>query len=279
MPKIVTVLCFVGAPLAVIYVALFVLPHFMDGYKGSVLDRKFSSSDADAYGREGSYVNESHYLSGNGGVPRSRQVAMQESAAAGQVYYHDLSIREKVSKNTEFYPVEAASPAELRNKIAMFAPDNVSTGKKSVTKVTYGVDWSIDARQEDGECKFYGADVITTVTVSVPKWVGMEDQPEEVRAQWADFLSSVSKYETRHDQIMIEISKDIANRIRFIPRQALCSDLVRKVNEIGSNGLDSAREKMSRYRYETGGGKQLGVRVPAFARGDYVESVNSGAPE
>ena len=74
---------------------------------------------------------------------------------------------------------------------------------------------------------------------------------------------------------MIEVSKEIANRIRFIPKQSLCSDLVEKVNNIGNSGLELAKEKMRRYRYETAGGRYFGVRMPAFARRDYVESVET----
>ena len=269
--KIVTALSIIVVPLVVLYVFLFVLPGMTSAGSGSVLDRKFSTVNADNNVVDKPYIDES-YLSEAG---RNQLAYQQMNAAKGDVYYHDLSIREKINKNTEFYQVEASDPDELREKIVMFAPENASTGKKSVTKVTYGVDWSLDTRQEEGECKFYGANIVTNVTMMVPQWVGMENQPDEVKEQWGTFLTSVSNYEATHNQIMIEVSKEIANRIRFIPKQSLCSDLVEKVNNIGNSCLELAKEKMRRYRYETAGGRYFGVRMPAFARRDYVESVET----
>ena len=270
-PKIVTALGIIVVPLVILYVFLFVLPG-LSAVRGSdsVLDRKFTTVDADNNVREKPYIDEA-YLND----AARNQIAFQQKIARNDVYYHDLDIRERINKNTEFYPIEASDPDELREKIVMFAPENASTGKKSVTKVTYGVDWSLDTRQEEGECKFYGANIVTSVTMMVPQWVGIEGQPDDVKEQWGSFLTSVSKYEATHNQIMIDVSRDIANRIRFIPKQSLCSDLIEKVNVIGNHGLDLAKEKMKRYRYETAGGRYFGVKMPAFARRDYVESVET----
>ena len=271
MSKIGSVIYFVVLPLSFLYAAMLIIPAINGADDSdSVLNRKFSSMSSNSSGRDAHYIDEK-YLHDNNGVVRPVTPQMQTAS----VYYHNLNIREEINRNTDFYQVEAEDPSELREKIVMFAPENASTGKKTVTKVTYGIDWSLDTRQEDGECKFYGANVVTTVNTMVPQWVGIESQSDDVKSQWGNLLNSVSKYEAKHNQIMVEITREISNRIRFIPRQALCSELINKVNDIGNHGIELAKEKMKRYRYETGGGKLMGVKMPAFARQDYIETVNA----
>ena len=73
------------------------------------------------------------------------------------------------------------------------------------------------------------------------------------------------------------VSRQIAERIRFVKKRALCSDLIADVNQIGTVMLSDARDRVKRYRSETGAGRQMGVRLPVFADSDLATNQEMAA--
>lgn len=250
MRRTLLAICVVGVPAMLVYALLNYVPQLIssnDAQKNSALSKEFQSISDD-----------------NGSVRVNGDQTLNGKNKATDYFYKNLRIDEVINKNTEFYSIVADNPLELREKIMEMAPENSSTSRKSITKVSYSIDWTLETTQSVGECKLYGAKVITNITMTMPKWEGLENQPEDVRIQWGNYLESVVRYENRHNRIMEKVSHSIAERIRFIPKQVFCEDLISKINDLGTKGLDDAKIKVKRYQSETGGGKLLGVQLPVF---------------
>ena len=255
MRKTLFAICIVVFPLVLVYCLLTYLPMLLsESSDSSLLDKKFSSLGGNN-SNSNDYSNvANNYLSRNN---------VEDNKS--EFYYHDVRITEQTTQNTEFYDVEALDPENFEKQIVELAPLKKSTNRRSVTKVTSYIDWTLDTSQENDECKLYGAKIITNITTTLPHWVGIDDQPFEVQHSWNEFLDSVSKYETRHNHIVERISKEIAKKIRFVKKEKLCSVLINKINNIGMSGITKAENSVKRYQSETGGGRMLGVQMPSFS--------------
>ncbi len=246
-------LCVIGIPVILIYLAYIYLPQMInDDPANQVLNQEFQTLSTSPDGQV--HVN-------------SRRTVEQQSPKTEDYFYKDLKIQEITNKNTEFYNVVADTPLELEEAIKKVAPMNENTKQQSITKVAYSIDWTLDTVQTETTCEFYGATVITNITMTVPRWVGIGLQTEEIQNQWNEYLQNVTSYENRHNSIMEGISHRIAEGMRFIPKQVLCEDLIQHVNELGKEGLGKAKNVVKRYQSETGGGRLLGVQLPKFTNG------------
>ena len=270
----------IGLPALAIGAFLLYGPQFYDRMirdDVSPLDRKFSTviGDQVVVGKMDDY-SILDTVTKNGGsnssasdnqMSRSAQVKAANRGAQ-ENYYHDVQIDEVVNRNTEFYDLNASNPDELRKAILENAPTNADSGRHSISKMSYGVDWNLDTIQENGECKLLGVKVVTNITMLMPRWNGVANMGIDAQRAWSDYLSSVASYGERHNKIMEGVSRQIAERIRFVKKRALCSDLIADVNQIGTVMLSDARDRVKRYRSETGAGRQMGVRLPVFADSD-----------
>lgn len=269
MRNAIIALLVVGVPLAIVYTLFIYAPiygpmwfpeWFPAEEDDSVLDRPFSS------------MSGGKIVTGGGNYTELSQEFGGEETVH-EKFYHNLNISEVTNKHTEFYDVTALDPQSLREEIMNLAPENSNTSRKSITKVTYSVDWSLDTQQTEEGCELYGAKIITNITTTIPRWIGIENQAPEVQAEWDKFMAAVSSYEKRHNHIMERVSNNIANKIKFVPRQALCSDLLTIVNKIGVSGVENAKSSVRRYQSETGGGRYMGVQMPKFQSGNMAENV------
>lgn len=257
MRKTFLALMVVGLPALIIYGALEHLPAFIraqqESPESSVLNKEFK----DIYTTDTS----------------SKKVKGSKDQI-DDFFYRGIEVEESVSKNTEFYTVKADTPWELREKILASAPENTTTERKSIVKVSYSVDWTLSTTQLAGECKFNGAKLNTVITMTLPLWEGVEMQDESVQKQWQYYLERVSHYESRHNKILERASHQLAQKIKFIPKQALCEDLLEKVNELGANNIEYTKNLVKRYKSETGGGRLLGVQLPTFSPDELARFAN-----
>lgn len=259
MRKTLLAISVVAVPAILVYALLNYVPQLIiansdETQKASALSKEFQS------------ISEK-----NGTVTIKDDSSLASSTRATNYFYKNLHIDEIINKNTEFYTIVADTPLELRDRILEYAPENSNTTRKSITKVSYSFDWTLDTVQEADECKLYGAKVITNITLTMPRWEGIEKQTDDVRLQWGKYLENVVNYENRHNRIMEKVSHAIAERIRLIPKQAFCDDLIEKVNSLGSKGISDAKIKVKRYQSETGGGRLLGVQLPIFSTDDIFD--------
>ena len=236
----------IGLPALAIGAFLLYGPQFYDRMirdDVSPLDRKFSTviGDQVVAGKMDDY-SILDTVTKNGGsnssasdnqMSRSAQVKAANRSAQ-ENYYHDVQIDEVVNRNTEFYDLNASNPDELRKAILENAPTNADSGRHSISKMSYGVDWNLDTIQENGECKLLGVKVVTNITMLMPRWNGVANMGIDAQRAWSDYLSSVASYGERHNKIMEGVSRQIAERIRFVKKRALCSDLIADVNQIGT---------------------------------------------
>ena len=243
MQKNLLALLVIAIPALLIYGLVVYLPQFLTNKqyeKDAILNQEFKSID----------------------TPATKKYVDKEEVK--DYFYQNLKIDENVSKNTQFYSVKADTPWELREKILEEAPTNLTTDKKSIVKVTYSVDWTLSTTQLEGECKFTGAKVNTTITMLLPLWDGLDKQDPQVQEEWHKYLDNVVKYEEKHNKLLEKASHDLAYKIKFIPKQALCDDLIEKVNSLGAKNIETTKVKVGRYKSETGAGKMLGVQLPDF---------------
>jgi predicted secreted Zn-dependent protease len=255
MRKLLLALMIVGIPALLIYAMIEYLPSIIlaqsENPEDSVLNKQF---------KDITVKND-----------KSKEVFGDKNLAK-DYFYRDVKIEEVVNKNTEFYTVKAETPWELKEKILEYAPENSNTDRKSIVKVTYNVDLSLDVTQEDDECKFYGAKINTNITMILPHWDGVDMQDEEVQNQWHSYLDSVSRYESRHNKLLEKASSNLAYKIKFVPKQALCDDLIKKIQGLDADNKEKTKTLVRRYRSETGGGRMLGVQVPSFTPAELIEN-------
>ncbi len=276
MRKALIALAIVGIPMALVYVFLYLFPKMVEdnNNSNSVLSEKYTTVVGDKV-----LPNVVVPTSSTSREEQILKYEIEHSSKKNDIFYHDLHINELTNRHTEFYDIKASLPEELHDLMEKNAPLNLNNNKKSIVKVSYNIDWHLNLRQEPGECYFYGADIITDITTVLPNWVGVKEQSSEVQQQWAEYIESSAYYSSKHDSIMEKLSHSLAQKIRFIEKKALCSDLIKTVNELGAKQISNAQAFMQRYQSETGNGRMMGVQVPIFAQGNYIASESSDADE
>ncbi len=270
-------LLIIGVPAGVIIFFLLYGPQYYDQYirTDSSLNKQFSTIVGDKIvvgSMDDLSALDNIKLDSSKGLSRSEQVRLANGTVVGDSYYHNINVEEIVNRQTEFYNLVANTPDELREQILKNAPVNSNTQKQSLNRMSYSVDWNLDTVQEEGECKLLGAKVVTTITLTMPRWIGIENMEPDAQKAWNEYLTSVDNYGNKHNKILDEISKNIANAIRLIHKRELCDDLISEVNDSGSKILINARGNLKRYQSETGGGRLMGVKLPVFADSDLATS-------
>ncbi len=195
------------------------------------------------------------------GLALLSQLTLQGANAEVPAHYKDVKVDPRVKVSVNFYSLDATDAAALPASIVRQAPLTPS-GRRSIGKAIYKVNWQLDLNQQSDYCHLFGVRVQTAVEVQMPNWLQLSRLPAEAQGNWNRFLGAMLEYESRHKEIVVQASQAIGQGIAQLPVNPSCLALRQAADTLGRQQLEAARQQVRRYQTETGSGRHLGMTLP-----------------
>lgn len=148
----------------------------------------------------------------------------------------------RVKERTKYYTVSGKTGKQLFRSITRRGPNR---GHAIATTRTDIAVRNLRTKKRGRHCVVSRADLIVTLTYTLPRWRGAKRASKRVRSRWNAFAARVNRHERVHGQISKKYAKRIYRELRRMKGRVSrnCSDFGNRANKrIAKLQRQAARE-------------------------------------
>ena len=148
-----------------------------------------------------------------------------------------------VRQREEHYDLRGTTEKQLQDSIKQRGPEGELRGLTEWT-VTWTFHTTTDGR---GQCLVASVATRLDITVTLPRWIGADEAPGELRSRWDRALRDLRRHEQLHVANAVRTAKAIEGAVRSLPSAADCNALETDVGLAANQELAEGRRRDKSY--------------------------------
>ncbi|HEX9879059.1 MAG TPA: DUF922 domain-containing protein [Candidatus Binatia bacterium] len=161
----------------------------------------------------------------------------------------------RVNLKTVYYDVAGRNLEEIRKELDLKSP--VRHGDERFhANTSWSVTWNMRWMAKAFSCEVTDVTAQVDITVTLPRWPGLEDAPREAGEEWHRYYGVLVEHENGHRDLAIEAGKKIEEGIRRMGARENCATMKSDANRIGRGIVRTYEALSEKYDEETDHGRK-----------------------
>jgi len=132
----------------------------------------------------------------------------------------------EVERFYEYYPVSAASIAELQKAFSNSGPYLAQSGQRHAAATAIKFQNQLDLRQKGGLCAVAQANIRIIAKIYLPRWQEEEEiNDPKLASFWNQIGQDISRHEAQHIEIAYTYALSMEHELRSLPARRKCARL------------------------------------------------------
>lgn len=187
-------------------------------------------------------------------------MAAGSAGMAGQAAT-SLGVFEGPFETVRHYEVRGITLDALRNDVFSRGPADSRKKQRFAGWTDWEIRWRFAYVETAESCRVQTVSTEAHVTYTLPLWVDRPKASTALQDAWDRFSGALIEHEKGHGQLAHKLAKRIESAMRQVPPQPTCTELERRINELGSRMIDEDGEQEA-YDKVTGHGETQGAAFP-----------------
>jgi predicted secreted Zn-dependent protease len=196
-----------------------------------------------------------HHASFHGLFPRRQWARL---VVPFVVFFPVLALAQSTFKwQTNYYAITGSTVREIRRSINQSRPWRNKSETDAST--AWQIKWEANVASPSGQCQCTSFTTETTITITLPRWIGLTNAPVGVRQEWRRYITALEDHEIGHAQFALSAAADMHRGIAGVGTEPDCADLRRTINSLARGIADDYRNREKQYDERTSHGARQGA--------------------